>query len=496
MSNSSPEVQEPSSSSHRRTLVGGGAILIAGFGLDQSIRFISNVILARLLDPISFGLMALCITFMVGITLFSDLGIRTATIQSKRGHEEIFLNTAWTVQALRGLVLWIVACALAYPAAYWRPEPEPRLLWILPTVGLTAVFDGFVSMKIITLHRQLKQATVVKFDLACQIFAVSVQLIWASVDQTVNALVAGILTGSVCKCLGSHLVLSGPRSRIGWDWSVLKELAHVAGWVYVSTIFWFLASQTDKLVVGLKSLATLGVYNFAVQLIQMPIALCGALANRLLFPYYSQLKNNGSELRNHYRNTHKMAGFLAGFFVTGAATVGPALVSVIYDSRYQDAVSFIPLLAAGALFQILDANGSAILTTTGRIKAQAFCHLMKVIVLSVGIPYGYQWGGMSGFIFALILGDMVRYFVTTIMLDIDGFHIFHLDIWWIFFAACVYVFAGSCSLEAITFVNPDRPRLIAIVTMLTSTFCVVLSWVVIYIVSYRIGWLPNFRKRH
>lgn len=487
--------REPAPANSRRTLIGGGAVLILGFGFDQLIRFGSNVLLARLLDPPSFGLLALCMTFMVGLALFSDLGLRTAIIQSKRGDDPAFLNTAWTIQVARGFILWLAACGLAYPAAFWREEPEPRLLWILPLIGFTAVLDGFSSMRIISLHRQMGQVRTVRFDLACQVCAVATQLIWAWFDRSVNALVAGIMVSATSRCLGSHFLLQGRGDRFEWDRPAVRELAHFAGWIYVSTACWFLAAQTDKLVVGIRSLAALGVYNFAVQLVQLPVALCGAISGRLLFPYYSQLVNAGRDLRESYLNTHKMAGFLTGFFVTGAASAGPSLVKLIYDDRYQQAALFLPLLAIGALFQILDSNGGALLNARGRVRAYAFSHLSKVIVLAIGIPVGFHEMGMNGMILALILGDMVRYFVTCIFLDREGFHIFRTDVWWIALAGGVYGGTLASGLGLQTLFDPEQKRLLAAAVFASNVIGVCLLWLVIYFAGHAVGWLPHYRRR-
>ncbi|WP_157369618.1 oligosaccharide flippase family protein [Zavarzinella formosa] len=485
---------KPTRTTSRRTLIGGGAVLILGFGFDQIIRFGSNVILARLLDPHSFGVLALCMIFMVGLNLFSDLGLRTAIIQSKRGDEPAFLNTAWTIQVVRGFILWFAACGLAYPAAYWREKPETQLLWILPTIGFVAMFDGFMSTKIFTLHRHMGQLRSVKFDLTCQAFAVAVQLIWAFFDRSVNALVAGILASGTFRCFGSHLFLDGERNRFQWDKSAAKELAHFAGWIYVSTACWFLAAQTDKLVMGIRSLAALGVYNFAVQLVQMPVTLCGAISNRLLFPYYAQLVNGGKELREHFLNTHKMAGFLTGFFVTGAASAGPSLVRLIYDDRYQEAGLFIPMLAIGAFFQILDANGGALLNAKGWLKAYALSHFTKVVILAVGIPIGFAENGTNGMIVAIIIGDLVRYFVTCILLDRSGYRIFRTDVWWVLLAGGVYAMTILMAVGLREVIDPEHKKTLAALILATNVFGVCGMWLAIYLVGRKIGWLPHYRN--
>ena len=124
----------------------GFAITIAGFGGQNLLRLLSNLILTRLLFPEAFGLMALVQVFMTGLGMFSDLGINASIIQNKRGDEPNFVNTAWTLQVCRGILLWAMTCAIAIPAS--NIYGEDMLAYVLPVVGLNAFISGFNSMNI------------------------------------------------------------------------------------------------------------------------------------------------------------------------------------------------------------------------------------------------------------------------------------------------------------------------------------------------------------
>src|SRR5579883_2981735 len=126
---------------------------IAGFGISQILRFISNIVLTRLLFPELFGLMAIVSTFLTGLQLFSDLGLNASIVKSKRGDDPLFLNTTWTLQILRGVILWLCCIGIAYPAAHFYNEP--RLLWLIPLVGINTLISGFNSTSLATLNRHL-----------------------------------------------------------------------------------------------------------------------------------------------------------------------------------------------------------------------------------------------------------------------------------------------------------------------------------------------------
>ncbi|WP_369385449.1 oligosaccharide flippase family protein [Limimaricola cinnabarinus] len=116
-------------------------ITIAGFGMSQVLRLGSNLLLTRLLFPEAFGVMAIVMVVMMGLNMFSDVGITPAIMQSRRGDDPAFLDTAWTIQICRGFGLWLVALALAGPAAVWYDEP--MLTQYLSVAAFSLVLNGF-----------------------------------------------------------------------------------------------------------------------------------------------------------------------------------------------------------------------------------------------------------------------------------------------------------------------------------------------------------------
>ena len=87
------------------------------------IRFGSNLVMTRLLVPQMFGVMAIATVIMVGLAMFSDLGLRQSIVQSRRGSDPVFLNTAWSVQIVRGLILWLFALAVESRHSSWQAVP-------------------------------------------------------------------------------------------------------------------------------------------------------------------------------------------------------------------------------------------------------------------------------------------------------------------------------------------------------------------------------------
>ena len=130
------QVQAPGPGSIRSRALGGAGWTTAGYVAQQVLRLGSNLILTRLLVPEAFGLMSLVMVFVIGLELLSDVGVGPAIIQSRRGDEPRLLDTAWTVQIIRGAILLGLSVLLAWPVA--RIYGEPSLSLLLPAAGFCA----------------------------------------------------------------------------------------------------------------------------------------------------------------------------------------------------------------------------------------------------------------------------------------------------------------------------------------------------------------------
>src|SRR5262245_13235865 len=112
------------SSANQNTLKGrvlaAGIWSFSGYGVSLAIRLVSNLIMTRLLAPEMFGVMAIASTVIVGLSMFSDLGLRQNIVQSRRGHEPVYLNTVWAIQIIRGIAIFsisLLVCATLMEAS-------------------------------------------------------------------------------------------------------------------------------------------------------------------------------------------------------------------------------------------------------------------------------------------------------------------------------------------------------------------------------------------
>lgn len=200
-----------------------------GFVATYGIRLLSTLVLTRLLAPDVFGLMSLVWVFIGAISMLSDIGTIPSVIRSPRGDEKVFLDTAWTIQAVRGFWIGGLTLLIAWPIS--RLYDEPQLFPILCTVAVMPVIDGMNSIAMATCrrHMQLKQLTLL--NMFVQIFTVCANVTFAWWLQSVWALVFGSIAGALFKWLLSYLWLPRYRPRPMLDRSVAAEIVTFGRWI-------------------------------------------------------------------------------------------------------------------------------------------------------------------------------------------------------------------------------------------------------------------------
>lgn len=335
---------------------------IGGMATSQLLRLASNLVLTRLLFPEAFGLMALVQIFITGLAMFSDIGIRASIIQNSRSHEPGFLNTAWTLQVLRGVILWLFACAIAWPAASFYDDP--RLAQLLPVAGLTALIAGFSPTRIHTANRDLVLGRLTLIEIASQVINIAMMITLALLMRSVWALVFGNVLGAITKQLLLVIFMPGHHNRLQIDRSALGELIHFGKWIFLSTVCGFVANQADRAILGkFVSLEMLGIYSVGFFLASVPMMLARPLATKIVFPLYKQRPPSESE--ENKRKIFMMRRIMTGALLSLSAVLalsGDLLVGFLYDPRYALAGPILVLVSIAQMpVVILSSYGSLML---------------------------------------------------------------------------------------------------------------------------------------
>jgi len=414
VSASSPDIMSDThqtpSRSMRQLLISSSLWTVLGYGAGQVLRLGNNLLLTRLVSVQVFGVMALVQAIITGLSLITDIGVGPSVIQNKNSNDPRFLGTAWTIQILRSILIWVGCCLLAWPAAVFYREPQ--MLFAIPVASLATLISGFVSINIFVMNKRLHLGPQTLMDLASQILSIIVMLTLAYYTHSIWALLIGTVIGSLSRSILSHWVLPGPPVSLGIDSEIAFNMFRFSRWITISTIITFILSQGDRLLLGryMVEKSDLGVYATGYLIPQTATILVGTLANRVLFPLYSRLvAEGGMGLRDR---VHTISCVLYSTILPGLWILmlfAQHIVDFLYPADYHDAGWILRLFAATAAVDTVTSSVGPVLLANGNSLGVLKINVGRVIGLLVLCIICGSIGGVTGLIVAFAAVPLLTY---------------------------------------------------------------------------------------
>ena len=382
--------------------------IVAPFVVQQLVRLATNVALTRLLAPEMFGLMLLVNTLRTGVELLSDIGIGQSIVRSARGEERGFLDTAWTLQVLRGALLTLAMLAAAMPLSqlYRQPELTPILFAISPIFLIT----GLLSPSLFLLQRKMNLRARAVYDLGGALFHSVFTIALAAAMPSIWALVFGLILGSAFQTGLSFVVGERVRPRFAWHRDHVREIFGFGKWIFLSTAVYFAAMSTDRFYfVAVLPLALAGVYSVARSFADLSGELAQRAGALLVFPKLAALREGRGEAAAGLRGKRFRILALLAAAVAGGIAVSDQFILLVYDQRYHAAAFMLPVLLTGTWFGVLAAFADAMLMGCGKPAPGARANGLKFAVLLILLPLAVSRGTMFEALLVLVLAEMSRW---------------------------------------------------------------------------------------
>ncbi|WP_336333445.1 oligosaccharide flippase family protein [Pseudomonas putida] len=409
-----PSIDVSAATSLRKRAMRAGSWNLVSQVASQVMRLGGNLIMARLLLPEMFGVMVIATTVSVLLHLLSDVGLRQNIIQSHRGDDPQFLNTAWTVQIIRGFVLFAMTLLLALGAwlaqvaELWPADSTyaaPVLPLVLAVTGLSAVIWGFQSTKIDVAVRTFQQKRVVLVDLGSQVAGLVVMLVLGYLTHSIWALVvAGLVSAVVWTVLG-HTALEGHDNRLQWDRSALTELIVFGRWILLSSMVGVLAMYGDRMWFGASmTAAQLGVYSIAVLILGAVQTALMKVVGAVALPAFSEAAraDDKERLKALYHRFRLLVDLLVLFICGGFLTASPLLIGWMYDERYSEAGPMLAILSLSFL-TLRYTLAHQVWIALGLTKYQAMDNIIRLVSLWGLLPLLLAFGGVEWAIWGVAL---------------------------------------------------------------------------------------------
>ncbi|MBS0386446.1 MAG: lipopolysaccharide biosynthesis protein [Proteobacteria bacterium] len=339
----------------KKTALGAATLSIARV-LQMASSFIAVPFLARILTPTDFGLVALALSVVTFFTYIGDAGFGRSLVRTSAADAESWSSAHWAVISLT-VCLALAIVVLAWPASiFFR---EPRLMPILAVFALAPIMIGLTEIPASSLLQQEKFQWLAASEFISAIAGVGVAISLAVAGAGAWALVWQQLTQRIVKGLVINFAARF-RPRLVLRPSLLGEHLRFA----VDTVGWsimtFVGRQADTLIVGkFLGAATLGLYNVAIRVMQLPVSIFGGSLNSVLYPRMARLHGDPAALRQMVLTVSLAQAAFVFPPIAAIAAAGKAFFLVLLSDRWHGVGDIFTLLAvAGAVQTVVGLNGS------------------------------------------------------------------------------------------------------------------------------------------
>jgi O-antigen/teichoic acid export membrane protein len=363
----------------------GGAWTMSGYGVQTVLRFISRILLAKLLiNAAPLGQVAVVTTLLAGLEMLTDMGINVNIVQHREGDGASFLGTARTVQLLRSAGLFVMALAAAYPVAWIYHDPELAPLMMFASISVMCRGFNNPGMSVLVRQVDLKRPTIV--GIMAEVTSFVVTVVWALRAPSAWALVGGSVAASIVATTASQF--AGQRTPFAWDKGFAKHIVHFGGWIILSTGTYFLSSRGEVLLLkGSVPDVLFGCFAFASMLVSTPVSAVNQLGSQVMLPFLARWVRAGQDTaQQQYRRIKWLFCALAVCFASGCLLVAPWLLKLLHlNHSYASLWWMVECLGVRAAFEVFAIPTSNSLLAAGASRFSAIGNVVRLAAMVSGL---------------------------------------------------------------------------------------------------------------
>ena len=360
------------------------------------------LVLARLLAPEDFGVVAIALVSLNLVEALSTSGFREALVQRKEEIRE-YLDTAWTVQIIKSAILG--GCFFLAAPGIATLFDAPQVLYVVQVTSIVVFLNGLRNIGTVYLRRELQGSREFVYRIGQPLADTAVAVPLAFVFHNVWALVFGALAGGLMQLVLSY-GLHPYRPRLRLDLPKARELFLFGRWILVNSTIGLLSSQGDRLVVGkLLGPAALGLYLMGGRLSGLLATEVTEVIARVSFPAFSKLQDSPLALRRGLLQVVGLGVSITLPFAVAVALLAPGLVQVVLGEQWIPAVPVIGILGFAAMVRMLVVVGGVPFQSIGRPAVVTAANTISLVaIIALLWPLIHEFG-LLGAAVAVLLGN-------------------------------------------------------------------------------------------
>ncbi len=444
----------------------------------KAIGFVSTIILARLLTPEDFGLVAIIMSFFALIEVFGNFGFDTVLIQKQNATPEDY-NTAWSFNVTFGLIAFVLVASVSGLVAdfYGNQKLKPIML----ALSLLFLNSGLQNIGVVDFRKNLTFDKEFKFQILPKIISFFCTMGLAFWLRNYWALVLGSLIWKGCITINSYLLHS---FRPRFTYASWRELFNFSKWLMLNNFFYFANTRSPEMILGkVLSPQAAGFFTMAQEISTLPTTELASNINRATYPGYSKISHQPEKLKEMYLNVIASVSLMVMPAGVGVAAIAPVLIPVALGTQWDESIALVQYLAVAGAIIALNSNAPYIFIAMGKPKIATIIQFIRVCVfIPVLIWLSYSLG-LIGASLAVLGVTVLTFFVVNITIGLT-LRIFLRDFLAIYFrpltsSAIMWLLLSSAMpLIAGMFYNYKIINLFLIIILgaITYTVSILLLW--------------------
>jgi PST family polysaccharide transporter len=392
-------VSGKSAVSHR-TATASGAFVVARIGA-KALDFVSLTILARLLTPDDFGLIAIAMVFIQVVEAIFEVPVGTILIRA-RPLTRALLDTGFTISAIRGLVVFGALASAALGIA--RFYSDPRLLWLILALACAPLARSIGSIRIVLYGRRLEARPEFWLEVGSKAASLVASIAVAALTRSYWAIAVATLTAPIVSTAGSYFFAPYlPRFRLS-EW---RTFSGFVGWVTLNQFFSALLWQFDKLFLGrFVPNQTLGRFYMAGNISWLPFQVIGA---PIIRPFAAALVQSHARntLTGAYQKATRGVCLIMAPIIVALALLAHPIVTLLLGAKWESAAPWLALLSLASLPGLLMQTLPPLCVALDKVGSIAARSGVEFTLYLPMVALGYFWVGIPGVIGARFLSLVV-----------------------------------------------------------------------------------------
>lgn len=387
----------------QQKVVRGSFWVVVSQIFSRAVGLAQTAILARLLTPDDFGLFGIALLVFYILETFSETGIRKALIQLP-GDIEPALNTAWTIQIVRGLLVSLIIFFCAPLAGqFFR---EPNAIDVLRVISLTSLMKGFLNPGIIHFQKELDFAKQFLFDFGSSIVSFAATIVAAFILRNAWALVISELTRNLIEVMLSFL-LHPYRPRLSLVKSQVQALLGFGKWITATKILKLFILQGDDLLIGrILGDTALGFYQMSFRVSERLLDQLNTLIGKITFPAFSKISDKTKQLRSAYLRSLQVNAIISFPIAIGIVFIAPEMVPIVLGNQWTSIVPTVQILAIQGLVKHVDMFG-VVFNATGNPKYDTYESIIRLSIFAATVWPALQFYGITGVAASVLIATFI-----------------------------------------------------------------------------------------